>query len=76
MGPHLQPLSPHIFRYMKTFLLSTKAVWLLCAANLMAVAGFFIIKANGGFQTSLAMTPLFGLGLSDVLFFAMRSKAK
>jgi hypothetical protein len=35
-----------------------------------------IIKANGGFQTSLAMTSLLGLGLSDVLFFALRTKAR
>jgi len=33
---------------MESFIRSNKAVWLMLFADLLAVVGWFIVKANGG----------------------------
>ena len=59
---------------MEAFLRSNKAVWLMLFADLLAVAGWFIVKLNGGTELRF---PLFGLSclvLWNALFFWSRAR--
>ena len=59
---------------MEAFLRSNKAVWLMLFADLLAVVGWFIVKANGGSEGSHPLFALYGLVLWNVLFFWSRAQ--
>jgi hypothetical protein len=59
---------------METFIRSNKAVWLMLFADLLAVVGWFIVKANGGNEGLHPLFALYGLGGWNVLFFWSRAR--
>ena len=61
---------------MVAFLRSDKAVWLMLFADLLAVAGWFLVKANGGNEGPFPLFAPYGLGLSNILFFWFRARLK
>ena len=59
---------------METFIRSNKAVWLMLITDLLAVAGWFIVKLNGGTDLHFPLFGLSGLVLWNLLFFWSRSQ--
>ena len=59
---------------METFIRSNKAVRLMLFADLLAVVGWFIVKANGGSEGEFPLFALYGLGGWNVLFFWSRAR--
>jgi len=59
---------------MVAFMRSNKAVWLMLFADLLAVAGWFIVKANGGNEGQFPLLAPLGLGGWNVLFFWSRAR--
>ena len=59
---------------MEAFLRSNKAIWLMLFADLLAVAGWLIVKANGGSEGEFPLFALYGLGGWNLLFFWSRSR--
>ena len=59
---------------METFIRSNKAVWLMLFTDLLAVVGWFIVKANGGSEGEFPLFALYGLGGWNVLFFWCRAR--
>ena len=59
---------------METFIRSNKAVWLMLIADLLAVAGWFIVKLNGGTDLYFPLFGLSGLVLWNLLFFWSRAQ--
>lgn len=54
---------------MEAFLRSNKAVWLMLFADLLAVVGWLLVRANGGSEGEFPLFALYGLGGWNVLFF-------
>jgi hypothetical protein len=61
---------------MESFIRSNKAVWLMLFADLLAVVGWFIVKANGGNEGQFPLFALDGLGGWNLLFFWSRARLK
>ena len=59
---------------MEAFLRSNKAVWLMLFADFLAVAGWFLVKANGGTEGGFPLFELYGLGGYNILFFWFRAR--
>ena len=59
---------------MKAFIRSNKAVWLMLIADLLAAVGWFIVKANGGNEGLHSLFAIYGLVLSNILFFWARAQ--
>ncbi len=59
---------------MEAFIRSNKAVWLLLIGDVLAVAGWFIVKVNGGTETEFPLFAFSGLGGWNVLFFWARAR--
>lgn len=59
---------------MEAFLRSNKAVWLMLLADLLAVVGWLIVKANRGNEGEFPLFALYGLGGWNVLFFWGRAR--
>jgi hypothetical protein len=59
---------------METFIRSNKAVWLMLIADFLAVAGWFIVKINGGAEELFPLFALCGLGGWNILFFWSRAR--
>jgi hypothetical protein len=58
----------------EAFLRSNKAVWLMLFADLLAVVGWFIVRANGGDEGPFPLFALYGLGGYNILFFWFRAR--
>ncbi|MEY3772662.1 MAG: hypothetical protein RL067_676 [Verrucomicrobiota bacterium] len=61
---------------MEAFLRSNQAVWLMLFADFLAVAGWFLVKANGGTEGGFPLFALYGLGGYNILFFWFRARLK
>jgi hypothetical protein len=61
---------------MEAFLRSNKAVWSMLFADLLAVVGWFLVRANGGSEGELPLFELYGLGGWNILFFWGRARLK
>lgn len=61
---------------METFLRSTKSVWLMLSADLLAVVGWLLVKANGGNEGEFPLFAFYGLGGWNLLFFWSRTRLK
>ena len=59
---------------MKAFIRSNKAVWLMLIADVLAVAGWFIVKLNGGNEGQFPLFAPMGLGGWNILFFWARAR--
>ena len=59
---------------MEAFIRSNKAVWLLLIGDVLAVAGWFIVKLNGGDEGQFPLLAPLGLGGWNILFFWARAR--
>jgi hypothetical protein len=59
---------------MEAFIRSNKAVWLMLIADVLAVAGWFIVKLNGGIEGVHPLFAIYGLVLWNILFFWARAR--
>jgi hypothetical protein len=59
---------------MVAFLRSPRAVWLMLFADLLAVAGWGIVRANGGTEGAFPLLELCGLGGYNLMFFWFRGR--
>jgi len=59
---------------MEAFIRSNKAVWLMLIADCLAIAGWFIVKLNGGTDEPFPLFALYGLGGWNILFFWSRAQ--
>jgi hypothetical protein len=59
---------------MEAFIRSNKAVWLLLIGDVLAVAGWFIVKLNGGDEGQFPLLAPMGLGGWNILFFWARAR--
>ncbi len=59
---------------MEAFVRSNKAVWLLLIGDVLAVAGWFIVKLNGGDEGQFPLLAPLGLGGWNILFFWARAR--
>ncbi|MEY2821908.1 MAG: hypothetical protein RL105_1480 [Verrucomicrobiota bacterium] len=59
---------------MEAFIRSDKALWLLLIGDVLAVAGWFIVKVNGGTEAEFPLFAFSGLGGWNVLFFWARAR--
>ncbi len=59
---------------MEAFIRSNKAVWLMLIADFLAVAGWFIVKLNGGIEGQFPLFAPMGLGGWNILFFWARAQ--
>jgi hypothetical protein len=59
---------------MEAFIRSNQAVWLMLFADLLAVAGWFIVQLNGGSDELFPLFALCGLGGWNILFFWSRAR--
>ena len=59
---------------MEAFIRSKKAVWLMLIADVLAVAGWLILKLNGGNEGQFPLFAPLGLGGWNVLFFWARAR--
>jgi hypothetical protein len=59
---------------MEAFIRSNKAVGLMLIADVLAVAGWFIVKLNGGTEMAFPLFGLSGLVLWNILFFWSRAQ--
>ena len=59
---------------MESFIRSSKAVWLMFFADLLAVLGWIIVRANGGSEGGFPLLALYGLGGWNMLFFWSRAR--
>jgi hypothetical protein len=59
---------------MEAFIRSNKAVWLMLIADVLAVAGWFIVKLNGGNEGQFPLFAPMGLGGWNILFLWARAR--
>ncbi|MEY3450070.1 MAG: hypothetical protein RL749_1700 [Verrucomicrobiota bacterium] len=59
---------------MVAFIRSNKAVWLMLFADLLAIAGWFIVRLNGGNEGQFPLFAPLGLGGWNILFFWARAQ--
>lgn len=59
---------------MEVFIRSEKAVWLMLFADFLAVAGWLIVRSNGGMEGEFPLFALYGLGGWNLFFFLSRAR--
>jgi len=59
---------------MEAFVRSNGAVWLMLVSDLLAIAGWFIVRLNGGTDELFPLFALYGLGGWNILFFWSRAR--